>query len=256
MGVIKQLKQFITGTHIFPVTKTNAVYDDQLGRLDSILRLPKDAETLGGNPPNYYLNTREKNPDIDGTLANLISKGSGSGDKVNFTEVSAPSVLVSGESLPTLFGKVAKVVTDFISHIAQNGNTSTFGHIKLSDTYASAAQNNKAKDGLGASQYALYSAYYSLTSDSNITMKAKGNKSTATLDFLDIGIFRIAGLTASNSPSTSDTEGILINASAMNMVTTAMSATFQIFFGKTSQTVYARLQMGDSWTNAWIKLSA
>ena len=37
MGVIKQLKQFITGTSIFPVTKSNAVYDDTVGRLDQFM---------------------------------------------------------------------------------------------------------------------------------------------------------------------------------------------------------------------------
>lgn len=38
MGFIKQLKQFITGEHIFPITKSNAVYDDKFGRLDVALQ--------------------------------------------------------------------------------------------------------------------------------------------------------------------------------------------------------------------------
>lgn len=292
MGVIKQLKQFVTGMQIFPITKTNAVYDDEMGRLDNILRTPKDAGTLGGHPPSHFLTEVEKDANVEGSLANLISKGSGSNDEINalgnrvgsvegkvntlstqvngfdsrinakadsnitFTEATATAKLTSGEAISTSFGKIAKVITDFIAHIAQNATANVFGHVKLSDNYASSVQNNKAANGLGASQYALYSAYNSLTTDSGVTMKAKGNKSTATLDFLDIGTFRIAGLTNTNSPSGTDTDGILINASAMNLTTTAMSATFQIFFGKASQTVYARLQMGDSWTNAWVKLSA
>ena len=37
MAIIKQLKQFITGLNIYPITKTNAVYDDTIGRLDTFM---------------------------------------------------------------------------------------------------------------------------------------------------------------------------------------------------------------------------
>lgn len=68
-GLIKQLKQFITGTPVFPVTKTNAVYDDTVGRLDTFMQdvlvgadvlegetedTPRDADTLGGYTPEHY----------------------------------------------------------------------------------------------------------------------------------------------------------------------------------------------------------
>ena len=69
MGLIKQMKQFITGTAIFPITKTRAVYDDNGNRLDDILSgtiveadvlegesndTPRDADRLGGQLPEYY----------------------------------------------------------------------------------------------------------------------------------------------------------------------------------------------------------
>lgn len=62
MGVIKQLKQFITGTQIFPITKVRAVYDDNGNRLDQRLdelrnqieNAPKNADTLSGYPAAYF----------------------------------------------------------------------------------------------------------------------------------------------------------------------------------------------------------
>lgn len=69
MGLIKQLKTFITGQQIFPVTKTKAVYDEKFGRLDKFLQntlvesdvlesdleeVPRDADTLGGYEPSHY----------------------------------------------------------------------------------------------------------------------------------------------------------------------------------------------------------
>lgn len=37
MAIIKQLKQFLTGLNIYPITKSNAVYDDTVGRLDTFM---------------------------------------------------------------------------------------------------------------------------------------------------------------------------------------------------------------------------
>ena len=76
MGVIKQLKQFITGTNIFPITKTNAVYDDTVGRLDTFMQnilvgadtlegetedTPRDADRLGGQLPEYFAKQSDLN---------------------------------------------------------------------------------------------------------------------------------------------------------------------------------------------------
>lgn len=46
MAFIKVLKEFITRKDIFPITKTNAVYDDRLGRLDSYLNLTISSEEV------------------------------------------------------------------------------------------------------------------------------------------------------------------------------------------------------------------
>ena len=82
MGLIKQLKQFITGTQIFPITKTNAVYDDNLGRLDTFMQkfmmeedvlegetddLPRDADTLCGHELKYFA----KQSDMEGLSKDL-----------------------------------------------------------------------------------------------------------------------------------------------------------------------------------------
>ena len=69
MGLIKQLTQFITGVKIYPITKSNAVYDDTLGRLDTALMKfvveeeefevdndtgLRDADTLEGHTSEYF----------------------------------------------------------------------------------------------------------------------------------------------------------------------------------------------------------
>lgn len=64
MALIKTLKDFLSRTPIYPTTKTNAVYDDEVGRLDTFLHNTlgaeevddiegeevelRDADTLGG----------------------------------------------------------------------------------------------------------------------------------------------------------------------------------------------------------------
>lgn len=45
MAIIKTLKDFLTKATLYPITKTQAVYDDTVGRLDSYLR-----NTLGAEP--------------------------------------------------------------------------------------------------------------------------------------------------------------------------------------------------------------
>ena len=45
MAIIKTLKDFLTKATLYPITKTQAVYDDTVGRLDSYLQ-----NTLGAEP--------------------------------------------------------------------------------------------------------------------------------------------------------------------------------------------------------------
>lgn len=61
MGIIKQLKQFLTGEDLFPITKTNAVYDNTLGRLDTLMQsMVTESEVLDNAIPELVRNI--KNP--------------------------------------------------------------------------------------------------------------------------------------------------------------------------------------------------
>ena len=122
MGLIKQLKQFITGVQIFPVTKTNAVYDDSVGRLDIFMHdlltasdvldgetddIPRDADTLGGYTPDHYAKQSdldELNIDINtlgesgvkNMLAYPYSDKSKTIDGITFTDNGDGTVSVNG----------------------------------------------------------------------------------------------------------------------------------------------------------------
>jgi hypothetical protein len=56
------------------------------------------------------------------------------------------------------------------------GNSSNYGHVKLSDTYNSKVNNGASANGLGASQNALYNAYNALNTQ-HTNLKAQLNPS-------------------------------------------------------------------------------
>ena len=77
----------------------------------------------------------------------------------SFTTASSLATIVSGERLSAAFGKIAKAITDLINHVRTSATASVWGHVKLSDTYATQESNAAAANGIGASQNALYNAY-------------------------------------------------------------------------------------------------
>ena len=56
--------------------------------------------------------------------------------KTDFTEQTNLTDIQSGESRNTFFGKIAKAVSELISHINVKASTSATGHVKLSDSSA------------------------------------------------------------------------------------------------------------------------
>lgn len=56
--------------------------------------------------------------------------------RTDFTPQENLTELESGESRNTFFGKIAKVVSELISHINVKASTSATGHVKLSDSSA------------------------------------------------------------------------------------------------------------------------
>lgn len=51
------------------------------------------------------------------------------------------------------------------------GNASYFGHVKVSDTYATAINGGNAAGGIAASQHAIYNAYNTLSNRIGITTR-------------------------------------------------------------------------------------
>ena len=256
MGFIKQLKQLGTNIKIYPITKSSAVYDDNLGRLDNILggidTLSDQVDALEQTTGSFTTTINSLNGQINSLNTSINNKA----DKnVTFTQNTTAINITSGETISVGFGKIAKIITDFLTHITTNGNANTSGHVTLSDTYTSAVTNGKAANGMSASQYAVYSAYNALTTKYNNCMTSNGAKTSTTLDFYEVGIYKVTGLTKTNSPSINDTQGVLVNCTAMNMASASLSIVLQIFYGKDTNQVHARLLWADSWANTWVKLS-
>lgn len=53
-----------------------------------------------------------------------------------YTEASTLEALKSGEKLSVAFGKIAKAIKDFISHIVTKASSTVLGHVKLTDSSA------------------------------------------------------------------------------------------------------------------------
>lgn len=53
-----------------------------------------------------------------------------------FIEASTLETLSSGEKMSTAFSKIAKAITDFISHITTKASSTVLGHVKLTDSSA------------------------------------------------------------------------------------------------------------------------
>lgn len=105
----------------------------------------------------------------------------------NIKEAEELTQIVNSDDNSKMWGKIKKLITDFLNHIKTTATGSVLGHVKLSDTYAAKVANGAAKDGLGASQNALYEAYNKLNTDLNnsnnlISQKAPtAHASTATV---------------------------------------------------------------------------
>lgn len=92
----------------------------------------------------------------------------------NIKEAEELTQIVNSDDNSKMWGKIKKLITDFLNHIKTTATGSVLGHVKLSDTYAAKVANGAAKDGLGASQNALYEAYNKLNTDlNNIDLKLK-----------------------------------------------------------------------------------
>lgn len=144
MALIQTIKSAL-GFKVYPITKTNAVYDKRFGRLDK--RLPDmvivddsmidpeeepditDADTLGGR---YTADDIESMFVASGSGRALDGKEVGE-SVVTFETAKSVTEITSGNKLSSIFGTVAKLISDYITHIKKTGNSSAYGHVYLSD---------------------------------------------------------------------------------------------------------------------------
>lgn len=105
--------------------------------------------------------------------------------KTDFTEQTNLTEIQSGETRKTFLGKIAKAVSDFISHVEKKATSSTLGHVKLSRTssvtqkgeYAlDATEKNASIDGTLANQIATMLKGLAPTSIDDATYNAKWAK--------------------------------------------------------------------------------
>lgn len=68
--------------------------------------------------------------------------------KTDFTEQTELSELTVDDNRKTLFGKVAKVITDFIAHKTLKATASVLGHVKISNSAAITTEGEYALDAV------------------------------------------------------------------------------------------------------------
>lgn len=118
--------------------------------------------------------------------------------RTNFTSQENLTELESGESRNTFLGKIAKAVSELISHINVKASISATGHVKLSDSSAvtdstglalPATEKNATIDGTLANQIAnirgLDLVWYNTGSNFNMTDSYSENQNVATPEKYD-----------------------------------------------------------------------
>lgn len=118
------------------------------------------------------------------------------------------------------------------------------GPVMLSDVYTSAV--GSAKDGVAASQKALYNAYNSLNSrvEKKFPYFYRYSEQTNLDNFTQEGIYTRIG-TVTNSPSDSQSHAMLINVSSVG-------TPFQLYFIDNSNIFYKRWKSSGVWTEWYV----
>lgn len=112
------------------------------------------------------VNIQDLNENVEVIEQQLEQRPTKAGDAsdmmASFTQSSKVAQLMSGESIKTSLGKIAKTIADYMIHKTTTATANTLGHVKLSDTFSSAVANGAAANGMAASQKAVADAYTQL----------------------------------------------------------------------------------------------
>ena len=149
-----------------------------------------------------------------------------------YTSASSLSDLTSGEKISVAFGKIAKAISSFISHISTTATTSVSGHVKV-DSELSSASTNPVQNKAIAAELANYA---------KTTLVSSG-------DFNDIvtpGFYTMKSASA-NKPASGSYYGLVVlKSDSGNYVE-------QIAFKESSHELYVRYLSGSTWSD-WKKV--
>ena len=102
----------------------------------------KYTDNLGLKKPEStdFYNVDDFNDNMDKIEEELEKRPTDDGDAssmtIEFTEALETATLTSGEKLSVAFGKIARAIRGYMSHILIKGSSSQSGHVKLTDSSA------------------------------------------------------------------------------------------------------------------------
>lgn len=100
--------------------------------------------------------------------------------KTDFTEQEELAELTGDEDRKTLFGKVAKLITDFIAHKTLKATPSVFGHVKISNSAAITTEGEYALDAVEKNASVEGTLAYQIAQQNNNLIKIKVMRYTIT----------------------------------------------------------------------------
>lgn len=132
-------------------TSTGNVYRCTLGGAATVAKWVYDSNIKGpqGDPANTdtALNATSTNPVQNKVITEELKKklsttGDASNTTAAFTPASSVAAPATGEKLSTIFGKITKAISDYITHKKTAGTSAVEGHLKLGTEAGTACEGN------------------------------------------------------------------------------------------------------------------
>lgn len=119
------------------------------------------------------VNIQDLNENVDVIEQQLEQRPTKTGEASNmttsFTQATAVGNIASGEAIKTSFGKIAKIIADYVSHKATTATTSILGHVKFGTAAGTACQGNDSRlsDSRTPKSHAVTTTTYGIGTASN-----------------------------------------------------------------------------------------
>lgn len=135
-------------------TSTGNVYRCTLGGAATVAKWVYDSNIKGPTGEvadcDSALSKSSTNPVQNKVIAEELEKklattGDASNTTAAFSAASSVAAPATGEKLSTIFGKIAKAITDYISHKKTAGTSTVLGHLKLGTESGTACAGNDSR---------------------------------------------------------------------------------------------------------------